>query len=160
MPANLLLRLRLLPLCISYFSALKDNGVMLCKSNGLVPSKIMEGQYSLGIGPHDSVVRLKNKGKKEDFEVPLKIVWPSEGFIGIQRPIAMVKDEARSKEKEQISKKLVNFLLSKKGQTIITKFGFVSVRKDIDNIFLPEGVTVYNVDWEQATKNDETVKQE
>lgn len=58
----------------NYFSALKDNGVMLCKSNGLVPSKIMEGQYSLGIGPHDSVVRLKNKGKKEDFEVPLEIV--------------------------------------------------------------------------------------
>lgn len=72
----------------------------------------------------------------------------------------MVKDEARSKEKEQFSKKLINFLLSKKGQAITTKFGFVSVRKDIENTFLPEGVTVYNVDWEQATKNDETVKQE
>lgn len=144
----------------AYFQGLKDNGVMLCKSNGLVPSTIMEGQFSVGIGPHDAVVRLKNKGKKEDFEVPLEIVWPSEGVIGIQRPVALSKDDARSKEKDQISRELINFLLSNKAQTITTQFGFVSVRKDIENTFLPEGVEVYNVDWEQATQNDETVKQE
>jgi iron(III) transport system substrate-binding protein len=143
-----------------YFQSLKDNNVMLAKSNGQVPSKIMEGQFLVGIAPHDGVVRLKNKGKKEEFDVPLEIVWPEEGVIGIQRPVAIIKDDSRSKEKYEIASKLVNFLMSKKAQTITTKFGFVSVRSDIENTFLPEGAKVYNVDWENVTQNEETIKQE
>jgi iron(III) transport system substrate-binding protein len=143
-----------------YFQSLKDNNVMLAKSNGQVPSKIMEGQFAVGIAPHDGIVRLRNKGKKEEFDVPLEIVWPKEGVIGIQRPIAIVKDDTRSKEEQAIASKLVNFLLSKKAQTITTKFGFVSVRTDIENTYLPEGVEVYKIDWDKATQNEQTIKQE
>ena len=142
-----------------YFQGLKDNGVLLAKSNGQVPSKIMEGQFPVGIGPHDGVIRLQNKGKKEGYEVPLEIVWPEEGVIAIQRPIAMVKNENRSEAKEKVATKLINFLVGKKAQTITTKFGFVSVRTDIENTYLPEGVQVYNVDWEKAVENEQAVKE-
>lgn len=146
--------------CPDYFSALKKNEIMLSKSNGQVPSKIMEGQFALGIGPHDSVVRLTNKGKKEGFEVPLRIAWPSEGAIALQRPIAIVKRTDQSKEQTIVAQKFVNFMLSKKAQIITTKFGFVSVREDIENTFLPEGVEVYHVNWKKAAENEEILKSE
>jgi iron(III) transport system substrate-binding protein len=143
-----------------YFQALKDNGVMLSKSNGLVPSTIMEGQFTVGIAPSDGAIRLYNKGKKEGYDVPLEIVWPSEGVIAIQRPIAIPVSDTRSAGKEVIAKKLVNFLLSQKAQTITTNFGFVSVRTDIENTVLPDDVEVYSVDWDQATEDEETIKSE
>lgn len=143
-----------------YFQALKDNGVMLTKSNGLVPSTIMEGQFTVGIAPSDGAIRLHNKGKKEGYDVPLEIVWPSEGVIAIQRPVAIPVSDTRSADKEAIAKKFVNFLLSKKAQTITTNFGFVSVRTDIENTFLPDDVEVYVVDWDQATVDEETIKSE
>ncbi len=141
-----------------YFQALSDNGVLLKKSNGLVPSTIMEGQFTVGIAPHDGVIRLQNKGKKEGYDVPLQIVWPSEGVIAIQRPVAIPVSDARSDEQEAIAKKFVNFLLSKKTQTITTNFGFVSVRTDIENTYLPKGVEVYAVDWEQASASEDKIK--
>ena len=141
-----------------YFQALKDNSLLLAKSNGLVPSTIMEGQFTVGIAPHDGVIRLQNKGKKEGYDVPLQIVWPSEGVIAIQRPVAIPVSDARSDEQEAIAKKFVNFLFSKKAQTITTNFGFVSVRTDIENTYLPEGVEVYAVDWEQASANEDAIK--
>ncbi len=143
-----------------YFQALHDNGVLLAKSNGLVPSTIMEGQFTVGIAPHDAVIRMRNKGEKEGYDVPLEIVWPSEGVIAIQRPVAIPASDSRSEEEEAIAKKFVNFLFSKKAQTITTNFGFVSVRNDIENAYLPEGVNVYSVDWNQATANEDLIKGE
>lgn len=143
-----------------FFQALDDNGVILNKSNGLVPSTIMEGQFAVGIAPTDGVIRLQNKGKKEGYDVPLKIVWPSEGVISIQRPVAIPLSDTRSSEEEAIAKKFVNFLLSKKAQTLTKNFGFVSVRTDIENTYLPEGIEVYSVDWDQATTNEDTIKSE
>lgn len=143
-----------------YFKELSENGVLLTKSNGLVPSSIMEGQFAVGIAPHDAFVRLGNKGEKEGYDVPLEIVWPSEGAIAIQRPVAITVSDTRGEEKEAIAKKFVNFLLSKKAQTITTNFGFVSVRTDIENTYLPEGAEVYSVDWDQAAANEEVIKSE
>ena len=142
-----------------FFADLKDNGVMLSKSNGLVPSTIMEGQYTIGIGPHDSVVRLKNKGKKEGYEVPLEVIWPSEGAIAIQRPIAMVKNVNRSDEHDRLTRDLINFLLSKEGQKITTKFGFASVRSDIDNPHFKPVDAVYKVQWENINENETHIKE-
>ena len=57
-----------------YFQALKDNNVILMKSNGSVATGVMEGQFALGIAPYDPIVRLNNKGKKQGFEVPMSAV--------------------------------------------------------------------------------------
>lgn len=145
---------------MEYFKNLKENGVLLSKSNGIVPSKILEGQYDLGIGPHDSVVRLKIKAKKEGYEMPVDIIWPEEGAISIRRPIAIIKNENRSDEKNKIAEEFVNFMLSKQAQTITNNFGFVSVRKDIKNQYLPQDVKKCIIDWKKATDNEENFKKQ
>lgn len=144
---------------MKYFEELNENELFLSKSNGQVPSKVMEGQFSLGIGPHDSIVRLKAKAKKDGYDMPVEVVWPKEGAIAIQRPIALVKNDKRTEKETKIAKEFVNFMVSKKAQMITEKFGFVSVRKDIENKYLPEGQNVINIDWERASQyEDELAK--
>lgn len=142
----------------TYFENLKNNRVMLTKSNGLVPSTILEGQYIVGIAPHDAVVRMKNKSEKEGFEVPLDTVWPSEGVIALQRPIAIPINDKRSEGEQRTAEMFVNFIVSKQAQTIMSNFGFVSVRTDIENNYLPEGVESFSVDWDSATENEDDLK--
>lgn len=145
---------------LDYIKGLKNNEVFLSKSNGQVPSKIMEGQFSLGIGPHDSVIRLKNKAKKDGYEMPVEIIWPNEGAISIQRPLALVKDDTRSKEQTKVANEFMNFIVSKKAQMITEKFGFASVRKDIENKYIPEGKNVIKIDWERASQDEEKLTKE
>ena len=144
---------------ITYFDGLHENGLLLAKSNGQVPSLILEGQYDLGIAPHDSVIRLQNQAKKEGYETSIENIWPEEGTIAIRRPIAIVNNEERSEQEQQIAEELVNYLLSKEAQTITTQFGFVSVRADIENSYLPEGVEKINIDWDAASENEDTLKE-
>jgi len=144
---------------IAYFEGLHENGLLLAKSNGQVPSLILEGQYDLGIAPHDSVIRLQNQAKKKGYEISINNIWPEEGAIAIRRPIAIINDEERSEQKQQTAEELVNYLLSKEAQTITTQFGFVSVRTDIENSYLPEGVEKINIDWDTASENEDSLKE-
>lgn len=143
---------------ISYFEGLHANGMLLAKSNGQVPSLIMEGQYDVGIAPHDSVVRLQKQAKKDGYELTVQNVWPSEGAISIQRPVAIIHDDTRTDQEQALAEELVNYLLSTQAQTITTNYGFVSVRSDIDNTYLPDGVSVIHIDWETASQEEDTIK--
>jgi len=143
---------------IGYLEGLEANGMMLTKSNGQVPSLILEGQYDVGIAPHDAVIRLSNKAKKEGYELALKIAWPSEGAIAIRRPVAIIQNDERSEDKQTLAEELVNYLLSKQAQTITAKYGFVSVRTDIENTVLPDGVEKVVIDWEEASETQEELK--
>jgi len=142
---------------MEYLEGLQANGMMLTKSNGQVPSLILEGQYDVGLAPHDAVIRLQNKAKKEGYEISLAIAWPSEGAVAIRRPIAVIQNDARSEEKQALAEELVNYLLSKQAQTITAKYGFVSVRTDMENTCLPEGVEKVVIDWETASEEQETL---
>ncbi len=144
---------------MNYFEKLHGNEVFLTKSNGQIPSKIMEGEFDLGVGPHDSVVRLKKKAKKDGYEMPVAIVWPEEGALAIQRPMAIIKNDNRSEEKEEIAQKFLNFMVSKEAQIITDQFGFVSVRKDIENKYLPAEAKVHKINWEKASENESHIKQ-
>lgn len=142
-----------------YLKALFDNNLFLTKKNGEVSSKIAQGEFDAGIAPHDGVLRLKNKAKKEGYNMPIDIAWPKEGAIAIQRPIAVIKNEARPKVNDELSKEFVDFILSKKAQGITTKFGFASVRKDIK---LPTGVPtdikIVSVDWKFASEHEKEIR--
>lgn len=142
----------------TYFKDLAANNLSLAKSNGLVPSKIMEGEFSVGLAPHDAVVRLQNKAKKEGYTIPLDMVWPTEGAIAIQRPIAITKNNDRSPEQQETAESFINFLQSKEAQIITSKFGFVSVRTDIENSYLDDTKTSYTIDWEECTNKESEIK--
>ena len=139
----------------SYLEGLGLNELMLSKSNGLVPSSIIDGQYDVGIAPHDAVVRLQNQANKEGYELNVTNVWPEEGAIAITRPIAIINDDERSDEEQALAEELVNFLLSTQAQTITTNYGFVSVREDIENTYLPDGVEKITIVWDLATETEE-----
>lgn len=145
---------------MEFFKGIHNNGALLIKSNGQVPSKVMEGAFDIGIGPHDSVVRLKNKAKKEKYDMPLEIIWPEEGAFAIQRPLGIIKNDNRDESKSKVAMKFVNFLVSKKAQMITNKFGFASVRKDIENNFVPDGIEIHNIDWDKAVENEKIIKKE
>ena len=140
------------------YRALDENEVMLTKQNIDVVSKIETAELDLGIAPHDGVLRLINKAKKRGIESPLGIIWPVEGVISFQRPIAIIEKE-RSLEADNLVKKFVDFSLSKTGQNIATRFGFITVRNDLK---LPEGVPqtleVRSLDWQYASKHQEEIR--
>lgn len=142
-----------------YIKALKDNKLFFAKSNGQVPSKIQEGEFDTGIAPHDSVLRLKKKAKKEEYKTPIEISWPSEGALRIQRPVAIIKDESRPSKNQEIAEKFVDFLVSKKVQNITVGMGFVSVREDVS---LPQGIpaelVTKEIDWRFAYENESTLR--
>ncbi|MCT4562724.1 MAG: extracellular solute-binding protein [Maledivibacter sp.] len=142
-----------------YLKALFDNKLFLTKKNGEVSSKIAEGEFDGGIAPHDGVLRLKKKAKKEGYEMPIDITWPKEGALAIQRPIAIVENKARPEVNDKLAKEFVDFILSKKAQSITTQFGFVSVRQDIE---LPNGIPkelkILAVDWQFASDHEEEIR--
>ena len=140
------------------YRALDENEVMLTKQNIDVVSKIETAELDLGITTHDGVLRLINKAKKRGIESPLGIVWPVEGVISLQRPIAIIKKE-RSLEADNLVKKFVDFSLSETGQNIATRFGFITVRNGLK---LPEGIPqtleVRSLDWQYASKHQEEIR--
>jgi iron(III) transport system substrate-binding protein len=142
-----------------YLKAMHKNHLFLTKKNGEVSSKISEGEFDVGIAPHDGVLRLQKKAKKDGYETPLKLAWPEEGALAIQRPIAIIKNEERPESNEKIAEEFVDFILSKKAQMITANFGFISVRKDVP---LPEGIPedikVMPVDWEYASEHEEELR--
>ena len=141
-----------------YFQALKDNNVILMKSNGSVATGVMEGQFTLGIAPYDPIVRLNNKGKKQGFEVPMSAVWPSDGAVAIQRPVAIPVSETRTEAEQATAEAFVNFLLSKQAQNMTVQNGFVSVRSDVENVHRPVDAAIFDVDWDMGIANEEMIK--
>jgi len=138
-----------------YHKSLVENDLFLSKKNSDVPSKIQEGEFDAGIAPHDAVMRLQKKAKKEGYPTPLAICWPAEGPLAIQRPIAISRNENRPQVNEQIARDFVEFMISEEAQKITTKFNFISVRKDLP---LPKGVpeemNINRVDWNYLSSHE------
>jgi len=144
-----------------FFSQMKANDILMVRKNSEVPSRIEEGEIDLGIAPHDGVLRLQKKAKKEGYNSTLAISWPEEGAISLERPLGIVKDENRSEEKSKLTHEFVDFMLSKKAQKITTNFGFISVREDIE---FPDGMPkefpVFKVDWKFLADNQIEIREE
>ena len=142
-----------------FHQGLGANGLFLTKKNSDVPMKIQEGEFDAGIAPHDAVLRLRKKAKKQGYPTPLRICWPEEGALTIQRPVAISRNEARPEVNQAIAEQFVDFLISKKAQMIMAKFGFISVRRDVP---IPEGVpkplNTVAVDWEYLSLQQNEIR--
>jgi len=143
-----------------YHETLKKNEIMLTKQNIEAVSKVETGEVDVGIAPHDGVLRLQKKAKKQKIESPLVIVWPEEGAISCQRPIAIIKNSARPEANDKLAKEFVDFALSTGAQKIATKYGFITVRNDLE---LPQGVPAsvkaVTVDWGFASVHEEELRE-
>lgn len=142
-----------------FFRKLKENEAMLVAKGIDVTVKVASGEALVGIAPTAGVLMLIKRAQKRGVESPLAMSWPLDGTINVPRPIAIIKDEARSEESTELAKKFVDFVLSIEGQKIATKYGFITVRGDLP---LPQGVpaeiTSMEVDWEWAHRHEERLR--
>lgn len=143
----------------SFFEAAKANNALLSDRANELPAMVASGEAALGVGPHDSVLRLQNKAKKEGSESPIAIIWPEEGVLSIPRPIAIIADGNRSEAATKLAQEFVDFVLSPQGQKLATRFGYVPVR---EGVALPEGVPddleIIAIDWSWAQKNKKDIQ--
>jgi iron(III) transport system substrate-binding protein len=142
-----------------FHKKLVENGLFLTRKNSAVPSKIQEGEFDAGIAPHDAVLRLQRKAKKEGYPTPLAICWPAEGAIAIQRPLAISRNPQRPEENNRIVRNFVDFMISKQAQQITVQFGFVSVRKDVPATpGIPQDLKIHRVDWDNLSTVQDTIR--
>ncbi len=146
---------------MDYFQGLKDNNALIVPKSKSVAEKIQSGEIEAGIVPHDAIFRLNKKAKKEGFESNLAFTWPSEGAIQIERPIAIIKNDARPEKNQEIAEQFVDFVLSKEAQTIMTNFGFKSVRTDVDAVQgIPEDMEYTKINWKDAIDSEQLLRDE
>lgn len=135
----------------SYLEGLKKNGVLLTKQNNEAIERVASGEVDATIAPHDGILREIKKAKKAGTESKLALVWPEEGSLSLQRPIAIMSDEQRTDADEAVCQDFIDFVISQPAQTIMSKYGFIPVRSDVD---IPEGVPAsiksIALDWEQT----------
>jgi len=137
-----------------FFERLKENQAMLANNAVIVGQSIASAEALVGFVPLDGALRIIRKAEKQGIKSPLRIVWPEDGAISTPRPIAIIKDGQRTKENTELARKFVDFVLSKKGQKIATKYGFITVRGDLPlPPDVPRKITSIIVDWKWAHKN-------
>jgi len=145
-----------------FFEASHANGTLLSDRAGKLPSLVASGEASIGLGPHDAVVRLQNKAKKEGVESPVDIIWPSDGVYVIPRPVAIIADENRSDEATALAEMLVDFILSAAGQKLaVQKGGYVPARAGVPGPKLvPADLELLQTDWAWVMENRETIREQ
>jgi iron(III) transport system substrate-binding protein len=145
-----------------FFEAASANEALLSDRAGKLPSMIASGEAVLGLGPHDAVVRLQNKAKKEGTQSPVNIAWPSDGVYVIPRPIAIIDDDERSAEATAIAEEFVDFVLSEAGQMLaVQKGGFVPARAGVAApSLIPADLEFIETDWDWVLENSQTIREQ
>ncbi len=146
---------------MTFFEGIKANNALIVPKSKTVADKIQSGEIEVGIVPHDAIFRLTKKAKKEGFESNLGFNWPEDGAIRLERPIAIIKNDARPAENQALAEEFVDFILSKEAQNLMLKFGFVSVRGDVELVKgIPQDLKVTTVDWKEAGKSEQKIRED
>lgn len=104
-----------------YYTKLARNGAVAVPSNGTVLKEVAGGQKMYGVLVEFMALNAKMRGSPVDF------VFPKEGVSAITEPIAILKT-AKHPEAAQA---FVDFILSKAGQELAAKQGFLPARTDV-----------------------------
>lgn len=143
----------------SYIEGLKKNGVLLTKQNNEAIERVATGEVDATIAPHDGILRGIKKDKKMGVESKLAMVWPEEGSLSIQRPIAIMADTRRSAAEQEICQEFIDYIISPAAQTTMTKYGFIPVRADVN---IPEGVPAniksIDLEWNQVASQGKAIR--
>lgn len=144
---------------MSYFEGLKANNTLVVAKSKEVADKIQSGEIGAGITAYDAVASINKKAKKEGFESNLGMIWPKEGAIRLERPIAIMKNDTRPEENTKLAKEFVDFMLSPEGQKITVKYNFFSIRNDVE---VPKGapsdIKYKTIDWDSVSKHEKTIR--
>jgi iron(III) transport system substrate-binding protein len=134
-----------------YYAALAGNGAIAARGNGAVSTAVAGGQKMYGVIVEFMALNAKKKGSPVDF------VFPKEGVSAVTEPVAILK----TTKNPEAAKAFVSFILSKEGQELAAKQGFLPARKDVAQ---PPGfpavsdLNIIPVDLKKAASQDEAMK--
>jgi iron(III) transport system substrate-binding protein len=110
-----------LPTGWAFYEALKANGALAAGSNGDILRQVATGEKLYGMIVDFMPIREKAKG------APVEFVFPSEGVSAVSEPVAILK----TSKNPEAAKAFVDFLLSKDGQELALKQGYVAAHPDV-----------------------------
>lgn len=110
-----------LPTGWAFYEALKTNGALAAGSNGDILRQVATGEKLYGMIVDFMPIREKAKG------APVEFVFPSEGVSAVSEPVAILK----TSKNPEAAKAFVDFLLSKDGQELALKQGYVAAHPDV-----------------------------
>lgn len=134
-----------------YYAALAGNGAIAARGNGAVSTAVAGGQKMYGVIVEFMALNAKEKGSPVDF------VFPKEGVSAVTEPVAILK----TTKNPEAAKAFVAFILSKEGQELAAKQGFLPARTDVAQ---PPGFPAVNelniipVDLKAAASQDDAMK--
>lgn len=130
-----------------YYEALKENGALAGGGNGDVLKSVAGGEKLYGVIVDYMPIREKAKG------APIEFVFPKEGVSAVTEPVAILK----STKNPDAARAFVDFLLSKEGQELALKQGYIAAHPAVA---LPAGypsreaIKVMPFDAAQALANE------
>jgi len=98
-----------------YYQSLATNGAEASGGNGDVLKKVAGGEKLYGMIVDFMPIREKAKG------APVEFVFPKEGVSAVTEPVAILKNT----KNPDAAKAFVDFILSKEGQELATKQGYI-----------------------------------
>ncbi len=104
-----------------YYVKLKTNGAVAASGNGDVLKQVAGGEKLFGMVVDFMAIREKAKG------APVAFVFPKEGVSAIGEPVAILK----STKNPDAARAFVAFLLSKDGQELALKQGYVPAHPQV-----------------------------
>lgn len=104
-----------------YYETLKGNGALAAGGNGDVLRQVATGEKLYGMIVDFMPIREKAKG------APVEFVFPREGVSAVSEPVAILK----TSKNPEAAKAFVDFLISKEGQELALKQGYVAAHPDV-----------------------------
>ena len=142
------------------FEKLGQNNPLIVPKSKAVPEKIEAGEMKAGITPHDAIARLSRRAKKQGFTFNVGMAWPKDGAIRIERPIAIMHNDARPEKNQKLCQEFIDFMLTD-GQKITTKFAFYPTVEGYETPKgLPENPEAVVIDWKNIAGNETEIIQQ
>ena len=99
----------------AYFEGLRANGMKIEQSNPITITKLINGEYGVGILTDFNLRAEKAKG------APLEIVYPTEGAILVPTPVGILK----SSNNQALARQFLQFLYSQESQALFVKQNYI-----------------------------------
>ena len=109
-----------------YYEGLKGNGALAGGGNGDILKSVAGGEKLFGVIVDFMPIREKAKG------APVEFVFPAEGVSAVTEPAAILQGT----KNPDAAKAFIDFLLSKEGQELALKQGYIPAHPDVP---LPAG---------------------
>lgn len=107
---------------LSYFRALRANGMAIVRGNSEAAAAVIAGEYYLGL-TLDNVVR-----EQKAMGLPIDLVYPEDGPIFIPSPVGILATTDRL----EAAKTFVDYIASVPGQEALAELGsYLPVRHDV-----------------------------